>query len=318
MYNEIKEDAKVDHIEIGILRQILGVSLVTLLLYLLNSSLIVKSDDVFKQSLIVFAFYFSLFLWTFFPGQFILKKRTITLIFTFSVIAGFFSMGGLRGLTAFDLANMFLFISVMYKNKERDVYLVIMFAIFVALFTIQVTYPHTITNNSAADPDWMLAMNILVRVMLAVNIVIALRNAYSSEHNKVTKLLEEVNHLNVDITAQNEELKSMQEELRSNNEKLESLVRERTQKLELQNETLIMYAYLNSHMFRGPVCRIQGILNLLDIEKDERIKQELQSYLSYEVQEIDKVIKDISKLLYETDAEFLEQIRLKAKKLYKF
>lgn len=130
--------------------------------------------------------------------------------------------------------------------------------------------------------------------------------------------MQKVNTLNIDITAQNEELKSMQEELRSNNEKLEVLVHERTKKLELQNEALIMYAYLNSHVFRGPVCRIQGILNLMEIEKDEQTKEDLQKYLYAEVNEIDKVIKDISNLLYEADAGVLEQIRRKAKKLYNF
>jgi hypothetical protein len=318
MTTEIKDDNSVDHIEKTILRQILGVSLMSLLVYLINSAFIVKSSEVFVQSFIVFLFYLSLLIWTFFSGHFILKKRVITYIIFASVLAGFFVIGGLKGLSVFDIANMFFFISIMYKGREKDYYLVGLFVTLLGLCVIQLSLPHMITNKAASDPEWIVILNILFRILLAINIVVALRNAYSAEHDKVIKLLQKVNTLNIDITAQNEELKSMQEELRSNNEKLEILVHERTQKLELQNEALIMYAYLNSHVFRGPVCRIQGILNLLEIEKDEQVKKDLQSYLFSEVNEIDKVIKDISNLLYEADAEVLEEIRFKAKKLYNF
>lgn len=188
MTTEVKEDSSVDHIEKNILRQILGVSLLSLLLYLFSSAFLVKSLEVFTQSLVIFLFYLLLLVWTFFPGYFIFKKRVITYILFVSVLSGFFTIGGLKGLAVFDLVNMFFFLSVMYKGKEKNYYLIGMCVVLFGLLMFQIFLPSVITNRSAGDPEWMVALNILFRILLAINIVVALRNAYSAEHNKVIEL----------------------------------------------------------------------------------------------------------------------------------
>ncbi|HVD96610.1 MAG TPA: hypothetical protein VNB90_00305 [Cytophagaceae bacterium] len=303
-------------IEKKILLQILSVSLAGVILYIINGLFIVKSFEILRESCIVFVFYAVLFIWVLRPGSFLLKKRVITLVILLSVLASYFVMGGMKGLGAFDFLNMFLFISILFQGKERNTYSIILAVLFLIALFIQSNYSAFITNRAANDPQWLFSLSLSLRFFLAFNIGLALRIAYSKEHNRSRQLLQEIQALNVDITSQNEELTSMQEELKANNDKLEMLVMERTKKLEIQNETLVMYAYMNSHVFRGPVCRIQGILNLLEIEKDEKMRLELNGYLLNEVKEIDKVVKDISLLLYESNPEFIEEIRLKAKKLY--
>ncbi len=311
--NDLSSDAV---IEKKVLLQIILVSTLGIVLYIVNGLFFSNTVGVIRESVIVFVIYLLLYVWAHRPGLFVVKKRVVSLFILVSVISGFFSLGGFRGVAGFDLINMFLFISVLFQGKERSYSLALLSVVLLGLFYVQVYIPEVIQNRGMEDPEWMFSLNVLLRIGLTFNIGMALRSAYSREHKRVEKLLQEIHTLNADITTHNEELKSMQEELKANNDKLESLVQERTRKLELQNETLVMYAYMNSHVFRGPICRIQGILNLLELEGDENIKTELHGYLLKEVKEIDKVVKDISLLLYESDADFIEEIRMKAKRLY--
>jgi len=68
------------------------------------------------------------------------------------------------------------------------------------------------------------------------------------------------------IEVQNEELVVMQEKLNSLNVNLEMMVRERTQKIQLQNEILLKYSYTNAHELRGPVARLLGLANIYRLE----------------------------------------------------
>lgn len=305
-----------DIIERKMLLQVLIVSLAGILVYIFNSLFIVKSSEIFYQSLGAFLLYTILYVVIYFPGNFLVKKRIVSLILFLSVISGFFVLGGLKGIACIDIVNMVLYTSILYRGRERIYYTGILFVTLFVLSYLQINFPYMIKNNNASDPEWILALNILVRIALSFNIGFALREAYSKEQIISNNLVLNVNSLNNEILAQNEELKSIQEDLTRANNNLEILVKERTKKLELQNETLITYSYMNSHIFRGPVCRLLGLLQLMKVEKDEEGKVLLQQYLYQEVESIDNVVKDISKILYEKDEELLEDIRSKAKKLY--
>jgi hypothetical protein len=306
-----------ENIERNILLQLLGVSLLVILLYIFNSLFVIKSEAILKQSLVVFAVYGVLFIIVYLPGNFQIKKQLSSVLLYLSIGSSFFSLGGMKGLACIDIVNIVLYTSVMYKGRERNFYFIVLFTMLFSLAFVQINFPSIIKNESSVDPDWMLAINILIRIGLSLNIGLALRQAYSKEHDKANDLIVEINNLNNEILAQNEELRSIQEDLKSNNTKLERIVYERTKKLEEQNDMLTTYAYMNSHIFRGPVCRLLGLLQLMKLEKKEESKVELESYLYEEVESIDRVVKDISKMLYESDEELMDEIRLKAKKLYR-
>ncbi|HSZ26519.1 MAG TPA: hypothetical protein VK766_12395 [Cytophagaceae bacterium] len=304
------------NIEKNIILQVLTVSLFGISIYIFKSLFIIKSEEVLVQSIGAFVLYSGLIIMVYLPGNFLLKKRITTLVLFLSIIGSFFELGGLRGITCLDVINLVLYTSIIYRGQERNYYFGLFFITLFGLVYLQITTPSLFTNRSASDPDWMLALNIIIRMALSFNIGIALREAYSKEHEITNELLLKINNLNNEILAQNEELKSIQEDLKINNMKLEKLVHERTAKLEVQNETLITYAYLNSHIFRGPVCRLMGLLQLMKIEKNGEEKIILENYLYAEVESIDIVVKDISKILYENDQELMDEIKNKVKKLY--
>jgi tetratricopeptide (TPR) repeat protein len=80
------------------------------------------------------------------------------------------------------------------------------------------------------------------------------------------------------------------------NELLEDRVRERTEELEVQNLKLAEYAFINSHLLRGPLSRILGLINLM--EHDRTMKHEdIVDLLRRSGTELDTVVHRITDTL---------------------
>ncbi len=104
----------------------------------------------------------------------------------------------------------------------------------------------------------------------------------------VLKRTKELNEKYNQIALQKEEIESL-------NESLEEQVRQRTEKLSIQNERLRDYAFFNAHKVRGPLARILGMVALFHnnaLEKDQIILN-----IDSCAKELDKVIKDINNRL---------------------
>jgi signal transduction histidine kinase/ligand-binding sensor domain-containing protein len=123
----------------------------------------------------------------------------------------------------------------------------------------------------------------------------------------VAQRTEEVQTKNNEIAAQNEELHTQAEMLIEKNELLEAIrenledkVKERTQNLTQLNEDLLeqntkleQFAFITAHNIRGPIARIQGLLQILP----EEVSNEVVDYLKYSVDELDQVIRDLVTIL---------------------
>ncbi len=109
-----------------------------------------------------------------------------------------------------------------------------------------------------------------------------------------------------EIAAQNEELTSQSEmmdqrniELERVKSSLEERVVERTTVLQQLNKELIdqntkleQFAFITAHNIRGPVARIQGLINLLHTGDEEVVR-----LLDTSAKDLDEVISDLSKVL---------------------
>jgi len=113
---------------------------------------------------------------------------------------------------------------------------------------------------------------------------------------------EQIKSLLYEIQKKNGELKNM-------NNSLEEAVKERTRELEMQNEQLSEYAFINSHLLRAPLSRILGLAFLIShevtIPEDQKIIQEL----IVSSNELDAIIKKISEILYDGNNLKREDIR---------
>jgi signal transduction histidine kinase len=131
-------------------------------------------------------------------------------------------------------------------------------------------------------------------VVLALLLIVIFR-IYKSRQVLTTKLEESY----ATLRDQHHSILELNDELNSINEKLEVKVQERTQILEERNTQLTEYAFINSHLLRAPLSQILGLSYLLTKQnlhlKDEKIVNKLVK----STENLDKIIRKISELLYD-------------------
>ena len=103
-------------------------------------------------------------------------------------------------------------------------------------------------------------------------------------------------------------IKEQNRQIASMNEDLEERVQQRTQELEGQNKKLAEYAFINSHLLRGPLSRILGLINVIDQEHDPK-ETELIGLLRKSGNELDEIIKKITETLNEGEYLSVEELR---------
>lgn len=140
----------------------------------------------------------------------------------------------------------------------------------------------------------------LVSIIVWAFMLYRINRIRKEANEQLLKLNNEVSAKNQEILFQSEKMKDLLDEISSMNENLERLVEERTVKLKTQNEKLINYAFLNSHKLRGPLARILGITNLLSYQSLPKEASELNGHLQLSAQELDTVVREISRSI-ETD-----------------
>lgn len=98
------------------------------------------------------------------------------------------------------------------------------------------------------------------------------------------------------LSQANEKLLIVNKEMTTLNNNLEELVVERTRKINFQLGRLEHYAYLNAHAVRGPLARILGLVNLLNMDPTIN-RLEYLRLLGVAADELDEVVNKMNKLL---------------------
>jgi len=173
----------------------------------------------------------------------------------------------------------------------------------------------TISNQTALKEYWMLVSSTryevvattlvtglyLVQLEIRKSLIFTNKNLEQIVEDRTSELAEHNDKLKI----LNEELSSTNEEIRLLNENLETIVQERTERINFQLEQLQKYAFMNSHEVRGPLARILGLLAVMEIEKDEKQKYEMLGMLYASSIELDEVVKRMNRLL-EIEVGFFE------------
>ncbi len=89
-------------------------------------------------------------------------------------------------------------------------------------------------------------------------------------------------------------IREQKKEIERTNFNLEERIKERTSELEFQNNQLAEYAFINSHLLRGPLCRLLGLINLIDHTEIQDKEKDLINHLKLSGEELDEVIKKIN------------------------
>ncbi|HEY9047232.1 MAG TPA: hypothetical protein VIN08_15110 [Ohtaekwangia sp.] len=113
----------------------------------------------------------------------------------------------------------------------------------------------------------------------------------------------EIEQQNKLLKDQNEEITQINNRLEEANFHLEERVAERTLELEGHNKKLTEYAFINSHLLRGPLCSILGLINLLNNAQMSDAEKEILTHLKQSSHNLDDVVSKIGKALA-TDPSF--------------
>jgi len=96
---------------------------------------------------------------------------------------------------------------------------------------------------------------------------------------------------------QREKLELLSQQLKMANANLEEKVKERTKELEEKNTYLAEYTFINVHLLRGPLCRIIGLTNLLNLDEHREENKQLLKLLEESNNELETLIKKITEVL---------------------
>lgn len=145
------------------------------------------------------------------------------------------------------------------------------------------------------------------------------------KQNKLEEKNKELSHMNAFINEQNSEMNAQSEKLMENHEALlkahtiieqqkiqlekqnctlEALVQEKTKKLSMVNEELVIrnnelrqFSHTLSHNLKSPVATFQGLLSLIDATNLNDTNKELMKYLNESVNKMQEVFSDMNKML---------------------
>ena len=136
----------------------------------------------------------------------------------------------------------------------------------------------------------------------------------NTRKNEVLAQNEELSAQNDHILEQREELEAARVKLEEVNVNLETLVNERTEKLEKTIAELDRFVYSASHDLSAPLKSILGLLNIARLDSDKTHTIEYLAYIEESIMKLEDVIRSLisysrnSRLALEMDAVFLHEL----------
>ncbi|MDX2195496.1 MAG: hypothetical protein NW207_03675 [Cytophagales bacterium] len=147
--------------------------------------------------------------------------------------------------------------------------------------------------------------------------LLSLSDELRQQAEELTVLNESIHNKNMELSHSHTLIEHQKADLEKMNSNLEDLVKKRTYELINQNQKLMKYAYYNAHVFRAPVCRVKGLIQLMNLDnisEDERNK--CWKYLLETSEELLAVSEEVSKLLdknYKITYEEFKEIEVQVK-----
>lgn len=109
------------------------------------------------------------------------------------------------------------------------------------------------------------------------------------------ELEQKVKERTLQLEERNNEVLRQKDEIDAINDNLEELVRKRTQQLEDRNNRIREYAFSNSHLVRGPLARILGLVSIVGHDP------KAMELIGENAKELDNVIKEMTEILAEKE-----------------
>ena len=205
--------------------------------------------------------------------------------------------GGLAGAVPGFLCAYITFIVM----TSSGYYLWISVAIFFIWICAFLNFPSLLGMIESYEPQHtnftilLLDYNVIGGILVAF--VYYFKGKFTYYRELVARRFHQLNKSSNTLYNQNQELAANEEETRAINDNLETIVEERTHQMEITNAELSEYAFINAHMLRGPLCRIIGLIHLMEKEPNKYDPHHI-SIVKEKALAIDTQIKAINKVLH--------------------
>jgi signal transduction histidine kinase len=139
---------------------------------------------------------------------------------------------------------------------------------------------------------WLL-FNLLMFYLL--HVIESFINGLSDANTLIRNQREELSERNDELKQAVVSLEQVNKRVADLNKNLEIKVWERTRELEIKNEQLVHYAYMNAHKLRGPFCRVKGLVLLKGLVSKSHTDEEqlINKLLLESLEELDNVTNKI-------------------------
>ena len=219
-------------------------------------------------------------------------KHRLLIILNFIMVLATHQLNLLENPRSFHVLVFWLgvtpvFISILTTAKDTIIssFVIAVFVILNGIYIQQKPGPYDLTIY----PDRFVMGGVIFLVTVSVMAVF-----YSRTQEKIR---EKLYAQNFELYVLTEEVEKQNAKLKDYNEHLEERVHDRTIELELQNQQLSEYAHINSHLLRGPLARILGIINLLSKSEATAEQKQYLEHLLKASKDLDEVVTKINEVL---------------------
>jgi signal transduction histidine kinase len=206
------------------------------------------------------------------------------------------NFGGMAGTVPSFYCVYIAFIVVCSHGITRWVIIVTISAILTFYFA----FPELLGMKTPFEPAKISSVQKSIDYVIVAGLIVVftiyMKNKFIHYREGVRKRHRQLDQIANTLHEQNQELATRQEETRAINDNLEAMVDERAQQVEAKNQELAEYAFINAHMLRGPLCRIIGLINLMEKEPEQYPINQLAE-LKIIAQEIDQRVKEINSVI---------------------
>lgn len=206
------------------------------------------------------------------------------------------NFGGMSGTVPSFYCVYVAFIVVSSHGITRWVIILSMALVLIFYFA----FPDLLGMNSAFEPSNISAFQKNIDYLAVGGLIIAftlyMKAKFITYREGVSTKNQQLDQIARTLHEQNKELAIRQQETRAINDNLEALVDDRAKQIELKNLELAEYAFINAHMLRGPLCRMLGLINLMEHEPVQFPGEQLMQVKKI-AQEIDQKIKEINSVV---------------------
>lgn len=174
------------------------------------------------------------------------------------------------------------------------------FSILCSLLVVYFVYPGWLGMSHYQEAEKIslvqLSIDYVVLALLITGFSIFMKNRFLFYRRQTSRRYVQLDQVVNRLKKQQLEIVSKQEEIMTINNSLETLVKERAAEIAEKNASLKEYAFINAHLLRSPICRIIGILHLMELEPEkynaEQTKQmqEVANLIDEEIQKVNFLV----------------------------